>query len=127
MQIITNNPLIKKSNQKCPVEYLEADLLAVLKEAKNKIINDKEVMHTHPLSSSLKPNETVYKTIILSTNPNPCIDLDSLELIEQAIETHEKFQQNFSTPNWPKKVLDDFALIDYDLIMSTMPRLLYAR
>lgn len=108
------------------MKYIEGSLLDVLEEVKRIIIEEKEVIHTHPLSSSLKPNETVYKTVVLSTKPQAYIDLDSLDLIEQAISVHEKFQQNFQTPQWPQRILEDFALIDYDLIMSTLPRLLYA-
>lgn len=124
--MLTNNPLIRDYNLSCDVEYMEGPLLDVLLEAKRYIVDEKRTIHTHPLSSSIKPNETVYKTIILSSKNHPYIDLESLELIENAIDVHGKFQANFQTPNWSERILNDFALIDFDLIMSTLPRMTYA-
>ena len=71
---------------------------------------------THPLMSSVKPNETPYRTICLSKDAMNQVDLQSLEIIEASIATTQKFLRDFNTPNWSKKILLDFQLIDSDLI-----------
>lgn len=126
MQIITNNPMVIDKGYTCSVKKIDGPLLDVLYEVKRLVIEEKKRLHTHPLSSSLKPNETVYKTIVISSKPSESVDLNSLELMEQAIAVHEKFQNNFKTPHWPERVLKDFALIDCDLIDNAMNRLQFA-
>lgn len=83
-------------------------------------------MLTHPLSGSIKPNETFYKSIIITTTKQSQIDLESLEIIEQAITVYEKFIKDRATPNWLDSVLEDFATIDLDLMESTLQRIRFS-
>ena len=43
-------------------------------------------------------------------------------MIERAALVHEKFQKNQHTPEWPQSILDDFALIDLDLMQQALIR-----
>lgn len=122
MQIITNNPTIRNHITSCPIQFVDGAIDAVFEQVRQLIINDKISLLTHPLSSSLKPNETVYKSVILTTTPGKAIDLTSLEMIERAALVHEKFQKNQHTPEWPQSILDDFALIDLDLMQQALIR-----
>lgn len=70
---------------------------------------------THPLSGSIKPNETPFKTIILSKERGN-LDFQYLEIIEKSIQSTEKFISNKATPNWSERVLEDFRVIDLSLI-----------
>lgn len=51
------------------------------------------------------------------------MDIDGTLLIESAIDTMNKFQNNERTPNWTEKVLDDFRVIDLDIMVCTIERL----
>jgi len=114
--VISNNPMSKeKLNSKYDVEFIEGDVVKVFKKIRDYVHLGHRIL-THPLMSSIKPNETPYRTIILSKNRDTKTDVDSLMLIENSIMSTEKFLRDFSTPNWSEEILLDFQLIDYDLI-----------
>ncbi len=62
--------------------------LDVLKYVRDRIHEGHKLL-THPLSGSVKPNETVYKTIMIS-DKQEVLDFDSLKLIEESIATAKK-------------------------------------
>jgi len=113
--IITNNPLSKRTFEtKYKIVYIDGSAMEVLKNVRDNIHLGHKLL-THPLMSSVKPNETPYRTVCLSLN-RESLDIQSLEIIESTIMTTEKFLRDFNTPNWSDKILQDFQLIDCDLI-----------
>lgn len=123
MLILTNNPKVQKESPKDKeVVYKDCTYVEILKEGRDLIHKGYELL-SHPLYSSVKPNETPYRTIILKNNHN--VDMNSILLIEEAINTSTKFQANKKTPNWTPQILDDFQTIDYDIINKTIDRILY--
>ena len=44
----------------------------------------------------------------------------SLELIENAIEVYDRLQKDLKTPYWTDQILDDFMVIDLDLIKHAL-------
>lgn len=126
MLLITNNKKfmdIEKelSAKGITVEFLEKDYIGVLLYGRDLIHEGFELL-THPLYGSVKPNETLYRTLIL--RPGAQLDFNSLGLIEDAIQTAEKFKKNKLTPNWTERVRDDFRVIDYDLMSKTIRRII---
>ncbi|GLC29049.1 GrdX family protein [Clostridium omnivorum] len=120
MIIITNNPMAKdKFAQNCTVEYIEKNVMEVYKKVRDYVHKGHRVL-THPLMSSIKPNEIPYRTVIISKNADNTIDDFSLNIIEESISALEKFLRDFSVPNWNERVLEDFKLIDYDLIYNVL-------
>ncbi len=114
--IVTNNPMSKEKFEKnYKVEFIEVPQLDILKKVRDYIHKGNRLL-THPLMGSVKPNETPYKTICISTEVMAKVDYQSLEIIENSIATTEKFLNDFNTPNWSEKILADFQLIDSDLI-----------
>lgn len=113
--LITNNPMFFEKKHRIsiiPIDcYAYENVLLLARD----LVHKGHKLLTHPLSGSIKPNETPYKTIILSKNIYP-IDLDCLTIIESSITTYEKFIKNKATPIYIDSVLLDFQLIDYDLI-----------
>ncbi|MBR1455393.1 MAG: GrdX family protein, partial [Lachnospiraceae bacterium] len=87
-----------------------------LQIVKNKIAIGHKIL-THPLSGSVKPKETPYKSVMISKEKKE-LDLESLSIIEDAIETTRKFVAR--PDKWTEKVLDDFRLVDFTLIDSAM-------
>ncbi|WP_291583294.1 GrdX family protein [Clostridium sp. UBA6640] len=113
--IVTNNPLSKRTFEtKYKIVYIDGSAMEILKNVRDNIHLGHKLL-THPLMSSVKPNETPYRTVCLSLN-RQSLDIQSLEIIESAIMTTEKFLRDFNTPNWSDKILQDFQLIDCDLI-----------
>lgn len=114
--IITNNPMVQEEFEcKYDVKFYNTSALDVLIRVRDHIHRGYRLL-THPLMSSVKPNETPYRTICLSKDAMNQVDLQSLEIIEASIATTQKFLRDFNTPNWSKKILLDFQLIDSDLI-----------
>ncbi|MGX7140481.1 GrdX family protein [Facklamia languida] len=126
MQIISNNPMVKEQITQQPVIFIDGSYGDVLIEVKRLIVDDHHILLSHPLSGSIKPNETFYKSILITTTQQSQIDMESLDLIDQALNTYEKFNRNFKTPNWPERVLEDFATIDLDLLESTLQRIRFS-
>lgn len=114
--IITNNPLVKEKYVDKEVEFYDKKYQEILQIVKNKIALGHKML-THPLSGSVKPKETPYKSIMISKEKE-YVDLDSLELIENAIATAEKFVER--SDKWTPQVLKDFQLVDFTLIDSAM-------
>lgn len=118
--LVTNNPMVqKKYADKYNVVFLHNEpLLNVLKHTRDKIHLGHEML-THPLSGSIKPNETPYKTILLNDTHEE-LDFFSLQLIEDSILTTEKLLSSKEVKGWSDSILLDFQLIDFDLIKNTL-------
>lgn len=121
--IFTNNPSVKNLNTDIRICYKDITLLEVLIEARD-LIHKGHALLTHPLSGSVKPNETPYKSIILSEKPVKEDDYNSLAIIEKSILTVNKFNNISATPNWNESVLEDFQLIDFTLIQGAVSNIL---
>ncbi len=120
MRVLTNNPLTKQKLanwQGGTVAYHDVPLIGILTSARDQIHLGYRLC-THPLSGSVKPNETPYKSIALSDAPEKALCTDSLMLIEHSIAVCQHLAAN------PRPVTDgmlkDFQLVDYTLILSAL-------
>lgn len=114
--IITNNPLVlEKLQADIPVVYRDVSYLALLKEVRDRIHMGGRLL-SHPLSGSVKPGETPYKSVMLLSGKG-AVDERSLELIENAIQACAKFTRR--GPYRPD-VDKDFQLIDWTLLESAL-------
>jgi len=122
--IITNNKLVfEKYKNLFQIVYDENfSYVDVLEYVRNKI-HEGHLLVTHPLSGSVKPNETPFKTILISKKKESTVDFNSLSIIEDSIATAKKFLNNKPTPNWPEKILEDFRVIDLSLIENAINRM----
>ena len=118
-RIITNNPLTAA----CVPDRYQVDLYPeesyrdILVRVRDMVYGGHK-LYTHPLAGSVKPNETPYKSIVVSREPKAKMDLDEALLIASAVETFDKF-----TPR--RRVLTeemhkDFQLIDYTLLCGAL-------
>ncbi|KAF5074096.1 GrdX family protein [Proteiniclasticum sp. QWL-01] len=123
MKLITNNPMVRDffvGQDDIELEYLDVlGYMDVLKRARDEI-HLGQVLLTHPLSGSVKPNETPYKSVAIGKDS--LHDIDSLWLIEQAIATYIKFEKNKAMPQWTEQVREDFMVVDFDLIKNALRR-----
>lgn len=118
---ITNNPLVKdKLEKEIFLKYYDISYLELLEKVRDKIHLGYKLL-THPLSGSVKPNETPYKTIIISKTDH--LHMESLLTIENSIATTKKMLKNQELPHWNKEVLRDFQVIDLYLIEGVIYKL----
>ena len=117
--IITNNQKVRDFFEKERIEilYIDGDYKDVLYAVRDKVQLNYHLL-THPLSGSIKPNETPYKSIAIKKEKK--LDLLSLELISNAIEVYKKLQKDLKTPFWTESILEDFRVIDLDLIKNAL-------
>lgn len=120
--MVTNN---SKCNEKwkdqIQVDYCEEwgylDVLTVARD----YIHQGYFLLTHPLAGSVKPNQTPFKSIILSTESlEGAQDFRDLILIEESIASYHKFMKNHPLPKWSEKSVDDFRTIDLSLMEGAM-------
>lgn len=121
--IITNNQYVyEKYKDKMEVDYRgDLNYIQILEYLRDKVHEGHELL-THPLSGSIKPNETPYKTIMISKNKK-ALDQQGVLIIEESIATARKFQEDKATPDWTERVLDDFRVIDLSLIENVIDKL----
>lgn len=118
--IITNNLKFKDlDNSNLKIEYRDVTALEILYLVRNYIHQNFSLL-THPLHSSLKPNETPYRSVVLSQSADATLDFESIQHIENAISSYESFLNDVSLEIRDEKVLHDFQIIDYDLIIKAM-------
>jgi hypothetical protein len=58
--------------------------------------------------------------VLISRANGQTTDMDSLVMIEASIATAKKLLDMKKPPDWPDRILDDFRLIDYDLILNAI-------
>ncbi len=117
--IVTNNSKAKEffEAESLPVIFVSGGYGDVLDEVRKKVHLNYHLL-THPLSGSIKPNETPYKSIAICEEKT--LDMLSLELISNAVEVYERLQNDLKTPFWTESILDDFMVIDLDLIKNAL-------
>lgn len=119
-RILTNNPLVPACLEgRGPYTisfYPEKTLREILVMARD-LVYAGHALYTHPLSGSLKPNETPYKSVIVSTEQG---EFDAWQggLMEKAIATADKFPPIHR--KYSEQELRDFQLIDYDLLAGSI-------
>lgn len=86
--ILTNNLKAKKHYPEA--RYMEGEFMDVINAARD-LIHKGHKLISHPLTGSVKPKETKYKSILMTADAG-AIDMQSLELIENAITTTNKFK-----------------------------------
>jgi len=119
--LVTNNPLAAKQYQsKLKVEFLDTDLIGILTHIRD-LIHSGHRLLTHPLSGSVKPNESPYKSVLIAStpknnNPLPETDFRSVEIIEECITAVRKFPEK----NIPEQYLKDLRIVDLSLIRTAL-------
>lgn len=122
-KVITNNASLLENDALKQFDideviFLETlDIIEVMKTVRNYVHKGYKLL-THPLSGSVKPVETPFKSVAISVDPTT-LDMQSLTIIEDAIMMAEKFKRTENRlETIPESILDDFRLIDFGLIRS---------
>lgn len=118
--IVTNNSKVFiKYKENYNIEFIDSETMYEV------LIKTRDLLHlgykllTHPMSGSLKSNQTPYKSILLVKNNNfENADFDDILMIENAIENYNKFIKNRHITNWTENIKNDFKTVDLSLISS---------
>ena len=120
--IITNNDRgyakYKKEMQVILLDSYE-DVLIKTRD----MVYNRHILLTHPQASSLKPNQTPYRSVVVYPKGEED-NMKDIVLIEKCIETYRQWQEIAPTPkNYAEKVANDFKTIDLSGIENIIPRI----
>ena len=120
--LITNNDRVYEK-YKDQLEVILLDTYENVLIRTRDMVYDRHVLLTHPQASSLKPNQTPYRSIVVYPKGNEDNTKDIL-LIEKCIETFRQWQEIAPTPtNYEDKVAYDFKTIDLSVVDNIIPRI----
>ena len=120
--LVTNNDRVHlkyRDEIKCILLDNYEDVLIKVRD----MIYDRHILLTHPQASSLKPNQTPYRSIIVYPKNNED-NVNDVLLIEKCLEVFKAWQNISVTPqNYENKVSEDFKTIDLSVIENIIPRI----
>ena len=118
--IITNNSKVyEELKNSYNIYYRECSFRDILVYVRDKVHQGYTLL-THPLSSSIKPNETPYKSVIIS-DYKKSLDHKSLMIIENAILTYDKFKKDKDyTVELTDRIIEDFKFVDLSIIQNVL-------
>lgn len=101
------------------VDYSEISYEDVLGKVRDRI-HEGHLLLSHPLSGSVKPNETPYKSVMISRKAGK-LDERSLSIIEGAIRSCAKFEfKSEKYREFMPETFKDFQLIDWTLLQNAI-------
>ena len=120
--LVTNNDRVYEKYKDITNVILVASYEAVLIKVRD-LVYDRHVLLTHPQASSLKPNQTQYRSVAVYPKGDEDNTKDIM-LIEKCIETYRQWQDIAPTPtNYEERVANDFKTIDLSVVDNFMPRI----
>ena len=125
--LVTNNGKaleIYEKHANIGVNYLEEEsYLGVLIRVRD-LVHEGWHLMSHPQASNLKPNQSPYKTVLLSNGREAQLFSQDVEMVENSIDAFHKFTRDMIAPKWPEKTLRDFQTIDLSVVESAIGRAL---
>ena len=120
--LITNNDKVYlkyKNKLQCIFTEKYEEVLIKVRD----MVYDRHILLTHPQASSLKPNQTPYRSVVLYSQGNED-NMKDILLIEKCLETFKQWQNISLTPeNYSDKIAEDFKVIDLSIIDNIIPRI----
>ena len=121
--IVTNNPLVQEFVEQHGLPYdhelfwQEGYTENVLKKARDLCHTCYELI-THPLTGSIKPNLTPYKTVVLKKTAAKVVNLEAVIMAEECLQKTVDLLNSRPRSQMIERFLDDFAVIDLDFYKS---------
>lgn len=120
--LVTNNDRVYEKYK----DRLTVILLDTYEEVLIKVrdlVYDRHVLLTHPQASSLKPNQTPYRSVVVYPKGEEDNTKDIM-LIEKCLQVFGEWQDIAPTPDkYEDKVANDFKTIDLSVIDNIIPRI----
>lgn len=123
--LVTNNCLCRdKYDGRTKVDYLEGgSYLEVLIRVRDHVHRGMRI-ETHPMAGSIKPNQTPFRSVLLSDRKMDGDEMIENELmIEDAVLMTRKFLEDRPVRKWDEKIVNDFRQVDLELISGAIDRI----
>lgn len=117
---VTNNPMLLNRGFSA-LEYYDIDVLSLFRILKKEIGDGYRIL-SHPLTGSIRPDITPYKSVLLSAERGT-MDMESIRLINQAIRYAEDLYELREKPLyqlWDEAARQDFQLVDLSIIEQAL-------
>ena len=117
---ITNNPLLLDKGFTA-LEFHNTDVLGLFRIIIPEVAVGYRLL-SHPLTGSIRPDITPYKTVLLSASPG-AVDPVSLQLIDRATGYAERLYRLRETPlytQWDARTREDFQLVDLSIVEQAL-------
>lgn len=111
--IITNNPLVQKKLDN--VHFIDGSFEDVLIKVRDLVHSGYELI-SHPLGASIRMLFSPYRSVIVGEKQQ-AINIFQIEIIENSIISYKKHME---VRNLDNKNSDDYEMIDFDLLQSTL-------
>lgn len=122
--LVTNNRLcFEKYRDRVRVDYLEdGSYLDVLVRARDYVQKGSRI-ETHPMAGSIKPNQTPFRSVLLSDRKMDGDEVIENELmIEDAVLMTKEFLSDRPVRKWDESIVNDFRQVDLELISGAIDR-----
>lgn len=120
--LITNNDRVYEKYKEIIQVILLDTYEEVLLKARD-MVYDKHLLLTHPQASSLKPNQTPYRSVVVYPKGQED-NMKDILLIEKCIEVFREWQEIAPSPkSYQEKVANDFKTIDLSVVDNIIPRI----
>ena len=87
------------------------------------MVYDRHLLLTHPQASSLKPNQTPYRSVVVYPKGNED-NMKDIMLIDKCVQVYYEWQEIAPSPaKYADKVANDFKTIDLSVVDNIIPRL----
>ena len=120
--LITNNDRVYEKYK----DELKVILLDTYEEVLIKVrdmVYDKHILLTHPQASSLKPNQTPYRSVAVYPRGKDD-NMKDILLIEKCLQVYYEWQEIAPSPEkYEARVANDFKTIDLSVVDNIIPRL----
>ena len=120
--LITNNDRVYEKYK----DTIKIILLNTYEEVLIKVrdmVYDRHLLLTHPQASSLKPNQTPYRSVVVYPKGNED-NMKDIMLIEKCVQVYYEWQEIAPSPEkYADKVANDFKTIDLSVVENIIPRL----
>ena len=114
--LVTNNYELCKCVTHC--EFIDGSALDVLIAVRDYVHRGYALL-THPLCGNLRPHQQPFRSVIIKFNYLSKLDLDSLSLIEHAIEIYN-FNNIIDVKGLSPELYADCAFIDAELMRESL-------
>ena len=120
--LVTNNDRVYIKYRNIVNVILMDSYEAVLLKVRD-LVYDRHVLLTHPQASSLKPNQTPYRSVAVYPKGKDD-NMKDIMLIEKCLEVYYQWQEIAPSPKkYAPKVDKDFKTIDLSVVDEFMPRI----
>lgn len=115
--LFTNNPIMLE--KKLTEHFISGNSLDVLKAARD-CIHVGGILLTHPLYGNLRPHQQPYRSILMKSPTVQSLDIESLSLIESALEVYMSERHRLIEPgNMSEERRADYAFVDFELMRES--------